>query len=52
MNNIRKKKSPEQFHMFVTFFAITGIRPDLRTKFLRTVFQHSFEIYSYIVPYF
>ena len=30
MNNIRKK-TPEEFHIFVIFFAITGIRTDLPT---------------------
>ena len=29
MNNIRKKKTPEEFHIFVIFFAITGIQTDL-----------------------
>ena len=30
MNNIRKK-TPKDVHIFVIFFAITGIRTDLRT---------------------
>ena len=30
MNNIRKK-IPEEFHIFIIFFAITGIRTNLRT---------------------
>ena len=34
MNNIRKKKTPVEFHTFVLFFAITGIRTDLPTEFL------------------
>ena len=31
MNNIRKKNTPEEFHIFVLLFAITGIRTDLPT---------------------
>ena len=31
MNNIKKKKIPETFRIFVIFFAITGIRTDLPT---------------------
>ena len=34
MNNIRKKKTLKEFHTFVIFFAITGIRTDLPTEFL------------------
>ena len=30
MNNIRKK-TPDEFHIFVVFFAISGIRTDLPT---------------------
>ena len=33
MNNVRKKKL-EEFHIFVIFFAITGIRTDLATLYL------------------
>ena len=31
MNNIRKKKTPEEFFIFVIFFAITVIRTGLPT---------------------
>ena len=34
MNNIRKEKTPEEFYIFVIFFAITGIRTDFPTEFL------------------
>ena len=33
INNIKKKKNLEQFHIFVIFFAISGIRADLPTYF-------------------
>ena len=29
VNNIRKKKIPEKFHILLYFFAITGIRTDV-----------------------
>ena len=32
MNNIRKKKTPEKFYIFLIFFAITGARTDLPTQ--------------------
>ena len=31
MNNMREKKIPEEFHIFVIFFAVTGILTDLPT---------------------
>ena len=33
MNNVRKK-TPEEFHIFVKFFAIMGIQIDPPTEFL------------------
>ena len=33
MNNIKKRKTPEKFHTFVIFLAITGIRTVLSTRF-------------------
>ena len=34
INNIRKKKTPGEFHIFIILFALTGIRTDLPTEFL------------------
>ena len=34
MNNIRTKNTPTEFHTFVIFFSITGIRTDLPTELL------------------
>ena len=33
-NKYKKKKTPEEFHIFIILFAFTGIRTDLPTEFL------------------
>ena len=40
MNNIRKKKTHEGFHIFVIFFAITGIRTNPDESEVRNVYEN------------
>ena len=41
INKYKKKKIPEEFYIFVIFFAITGIRTDLPTKLLPNPNRHA-----------